>query len=352
MMHFKTAKLALAGAALPLAALLAAPALADVKAGVDAWSRGDYAAAVAEWKTPAANGDADAQFNLAQAYRLGRGVPADNAKARELYRQASVKGHVKAADSYGLLLFQQGKREEAMPYILAASDRGDPRAQYVLSLAHFNADLANKDWPRAYALMTLANAAGLPQAAPALSQMDAYIPLEERQLAQSLASQLKAESDARRTAELASADLQHAGPAKSDATPRVPRPVASAPVAPSRANGPTFGVQQASSTTAGMVPSVASPPARAETPSARAAIAASGSGPWAIQLGAFGVAGNADALWSKLSRRSELSGAKKIKVPAGRVTKLLAGGFDSQSAAQDACRALKASGQDCLVTRN
>ena len=42
------------GAAALLAALAAAPALADVKAGVDAWSRGDYAAAVREWEAPAA----------------------------------------------------------------------------------------------------------------------------------------------------------------------------------------------------------------------------------------------------------------------------------------------------------
>ena len=66
----KTLRLMLAGTVLAVAA----PALADVKAGVDAWARGDYAAAVKEWRGPATAGDADAQFNLAQAYRLGRGV--------------------------------------------------------------------------------------------------------------------------------------------------------------------------------------------------------------------------------------------------------------------------------------
>jgi hypothetical protein len=45
----------------------AQPALADVKAGVDAWSRGDYAVAVREWRGPAEAGDPDAMFNLAQA---------------------------------------------------------------------------------------------------------------------------------------------------------------------------------------------------------------------------------------------------------------------------------------------
>ena len=32
--------------------LLAAPALADVKAGVDAWSAGDFSRAVVEWQEP------------------------------------------------------------------------------------------------------------------------------------------------------------------------------------------------------------------------------------------------------------------------------------------------------------
>ena len=39
---------------------MAGPAIADVKAGVDAWSRGDYDKAVAEWRKPAIAGDADA----------------------------------------------------------------------------------------------------------------------------------------------------------------------------------------------------------------------------------------------------------------------------------------------------
>ena len=100
-------KAVLAGAALAGVLLAAAPALADVKAGVDAWSAGDFARAVVEWQGPAAAGDPDALFNLAQAYRLGRGVEIDNARARQLYEQAASLGHVKAADNFGLMLFQK-----------------------------------------------------------------------------------------------------------------------------------------------------------------------------------------------------------------------------------------------------
>ena len=70
MRHARRLAMLFAGAGLALAA----PALAGVKEGVDAWTRGDFAGAIREWQGPAAAGDADAQFNLAQAYKLGRGV--------------------------------------------------------------------------------------------------------------------------------------------------------------------------------------------------------------------------------------------------------------------------------------
>ena len=87
--------------------LVSAPALADVKAGVDAWGRGDYATAIKEWRGPADAGDADAQFNLGQAYKLGNGVPKDLGQAEKWYKMAADQGHLQANDNYGLLLFQK-----------------------------------------------------------------------------------------------------------------------------------------------------------------------------------------------------------------------------------------------------
>ena len=117
-----------------------------MKAGVDAWERGEFDRAIAEWRDPAAKGDPDAQFNLGQAYKLGRGVPMDLKLAESWYKKAADKGHIQAADNYGLVLFQDNRREEAMPYIRASSARGEPRAQYVLGTAMFNGDIAEKDW--------------------------------------------------------------------------------------------------------------------------------------------------------------------------------------------------------------
>ena len=353
---------------------------ADVKAGVDAWEAGDYPRAVAEWREPAERGDADAQFNLAQAYRLGRGVEKNLQQAESYYAKAAVQGHLKAADNLGLVLFQDGRREQAMPYIVTAAERGDPRAQYLLGIEHFNGDLVERDWTRAYALLTLANAAGLPQARQAISQMDGYIPLEQRHQAQLLAPRLKAEADARRSAAFASADLdgeEDAGATFADAAEaRVPvAPTQSAPVAPTPLVLPPVGpaptvptpvaaaqaaIADAARVTGTQSPAEAARPAPGRSPerepvatTAPAAIAApaASEGPWKVQLGAFSVGGNADRLWRRLAGRTELAGRTKLTEREGRLTKLLAAGYPSRQAADRACAALKRAGEACLVTR-
>jgi TPR repeat protein len=341
-----------------LAALAATPLLADVKAGVDAWSEGDYARAVVEWQEPAAAGDADALFNLAQAYRLGRGVDADNARARQLYEEAARRGHLKAADNYGLMLFQEGEQEKAMPLIRAAAERGDPRAQYVLGLSHFNADYAPRDWVRAYALMTLAQGQGLPQAQDAIAQMDQYVPMVQRQQAQSLARMLEAEAQARRSAELTASELGagESGPTAAQPRPAVlttpaPAPVAaSAPApAPVAAPAPAPAPVTVAAAPARARATPAPAPAAAPAPAPARPAAARPAGKWRVQLGAFGVAGNADRLWNRLSGNPALAGTQKTLIPSGRITRLLASGFASKDDAERACARLKRQGQACLV---
>lgn len=378
------------------AVMVAVPAAADVRDGVHAWERGDYAAAVAEWQGPAAAGDPDALFNMAQAYRLGRGVPEDMARAEELYQAAAGAGHLQAADTYGLMLFQDGRREQALPYVQAASTRGDPRAQYLLGIAHFNGDLVERDWERAYALLTLANGAGLPQAGPAITQMDEIVPIEQRQNAAALARQLETEAEQARSVQLAAADLStstaapaaQAAPPPPAVTPRVPRPIPSVSVSPSVAAardavaqarqatgtedpaeaGASFANTSAPQQPAAQPPvqvaaappprpaprPVATPaPAPAPRPVAATPVAApAANGPWRVQLGAFGVAGNAERLWERLSSRPEIAGRQRLLVPTGRVTRLLAGGYATRAEAQAACSSLQRAGQECLVTRN
>ena len=365
----------LAGAAL----LGASPALADVKTGVDAWTRGDFAAAIREWQPLADRGDADAQFNLAQAYKLGRGVRQDLVKSEELFGKAAAQGHIQASDNYGLLLFQRGQRAQALPFIRAAADRGDPRAQYLLGVSHFNGDNVPKDWVRAYALVSLAQQAGLEQAKPALTQMDQYVPMDQRQQAVVLAGELAAEADATRARQLSAVDLGATVPTSATPPVHAIRTATRPPVAVTTAPPPTIvaaeqAVAQAQRVAGTDGPrgagadytrpvTVAPPPVRVtQAPPATSTVPATvapaappapaATGPWRVQLGAFGVAANANAMWNRVRARPELAGHPRLNVPAGAVMKLQAGGFASQDSAQAACSRLATAGITCIAVRN
>ncbi|WP_228726845.1 SPOR domain-containing protein [Novosphingobium aureum] len=370
-----------------LALLGAFPAMANVKDGVDAWSAGDYAGAVQEWEPLAENGDPDALFNLAQAYKLGRGVAEDRSKSLELYREAAVRGHVQAADNYGLALFQSGEREKAIPYLEASAGRGDPRAMYILGIAHFNGDLVAKDWTRAYAMMTLVRQAGLPQATGALAQMDEYIPLEQRQESVILAQRMAAQAQATRAQLATSSELASPRPAQASTTPKQTgsasteigpansadpvkaaiRTAGSASPAtagadfarPAASSGATQAVQvhktapvTRSADLNGAAPATTAPSRPTRSASVPAVPTRPQSGPWRLQLGAFGIPGNADKLWKRLRSRPELAGHDKVLEPEGKLTKLLATGFASHAQASATCDTLAAAGFACLAVRN
>ena len=347
--------------------ILAAQASADTKTGVDAWTRGDYATAIKEWQASALRGDADALFNLGQAYKLGKGVPQDLTKAEDLFGRAAGMGHLQAADNYGLLLFQRGEKARALPFIRAAADRGDPRAQYLLGIAHFNGDMVPKDWPRAYALVSLARQQGLAQAGPALQQMDQFIPLEQRQQGVALSGELQAQADATRARQMAAVDLGTQVP--TGAIAQTPRPVAPArgPSIASATDAVTAAGRVAGSdspATAGAdytrrpvpppvtvaVRPVAAGPSTPPPPRATPAASTAAQGKWRIQLGAFGQPANADALWNRVRNRPEVAGHPRLNIKAGAVTKLQAGGYASQGEAQAACSKLKSAGFVCVAT--
>ena len=67
--------------------------------GLEAARRGDYAAAVREWRPLAEQGHADAQYNLGQMYRHGQGVERDHVQAFMWLQLAALSGAGQAADS-------------------------------------------------------------------------------------------------------------------------------------------------------------------------------------------------------------------------------------------------------------
>ena len=161
------------------AAMLGAPGSAaiaqTVPSSVEAWSRGDYAAAVEQWRAPALAGDPDAQFNLGQAYKLGRGVPLDAAAAQDWFLKAARQGHPQAEDNYALALYTAGRKSDAVPWLEKSVARGEARSELVLGTMLFNGDGIPRDVPRAYALMTLASQKGLKSASETLAQMNRYV---------------------------------------------------------------------------------------------------------------------------------------------------------------------------------
>jgi cell division septation protein DedD len=314
-------------AAAAAAMVSASPAGADVRAGIEAWRAGNYEAAVREWRPLADAGDRDAQFNMGQAYKLGRGVTMDLTQAQGWYERAARQGHTQAESALGLLLFQTDQRERAMPWIRRAAERGDPRAQYVLGTAHFNGDLAPQDWPRAYALMRRAADQGLPAARTSLTEMERHLSATDRERGTALAREM-------------------GGPTQvADASP-VPAPVVAAPPA---VRPPRVAVNEPPIVRT-PVPAPAPRTTPAETRSHPAPVRAAASGRWRVQLGAFSSQANAERQWRSVRTRvSGLSGLQPFLVRAGAITRLQAGPLASRGAADRICSAARSAGTDCFV---
>src|SRR5947209_4686012 len=276
-----------------LAAVIAAPLSAQsVKAGIEAWQRADYPAAVAIWRPLAEAGDADAQFNLGQAYRLGRGVPLDLSAAKIWFQRAAAKGHVDAETTLGLLVFQNGERAEGLKWLKQAADEGEPRALLVYGTALYNGDGVPQDRIRGYAYVSRAAAQGLAPAQDTLAQLDQLMSAGDRQKGIALARAI---------------------PSGSPVAPK-PRPVKVAAAKPATPRQPAPRTSPAPQT----------PP----------------TGGWRIQLGAFSKRSMAEALYQRISAKPVLAGRSPNYIAAGPIVRLQVGPFQSKAAAAAACGAV------------
>lgn len=279
----------------------------SVKSGIEAWQRSDYSGAVTIWRPLAEKGDPDAEFNLGQAYRLGRGVPTNLAAAKTWFERAAGQGHVDAQTTLGLLLFQNGDQPEALKWLKKAADQGEPRALLVYGTALVNGDSVTQDPVLGYAYVSRAAAQGLEPAKETLKQLDQVIPLADRKRGVEMARQ-----------------LANAAPAPASA----PRKTASRPVEIATAKPP----KQLPAKT---------PVKPMSKPAPVSTASPAPSGEWRIQLGAFSQRDNAEALYRKVSGSAALSGRKPFYVAAGPVKRLQIGPFESKGAAEATCRALR-----------
>jgi cell division septation protein DedD len=280
--------------AFAMAALLSAPLSAQsVKAGIDAWQRADYPGAVAIWRPLAEKGDADAQFNLGQAYRLGRGVTINLAVAKTWFERAAQNGHLDAETTLGLLLFQNSEQAEGLKWLKKAAEQNEPRALLVYGTALYNGDGVTQDRVLGYAFVSRAAAQGLVPAKQTLSELDQLMPAADRKKAMALA------------------------PAKEKPAPS-PKPAKSVRTAQAK-------------------PPVSKP---ASIAPAKSAPAAAATGAWRIQLGAFSQRGAAESLYRRLASKPALAGRGPSYIAVGSMTRLQVGPFATKAAAAAACASL------------
>lgn len=145
--------------------------VAAVPAADALWDKGDYRGAFAATIEPAIRGDANAQFMIGEAYRLGRSVDPNFPQAEDWYARAARQGHIAAATELGLLLAGQHREAEALPWLTMAAQHNDPRALCSLAALYFNGDGVERDEAYAYALMVRAAHTGLPEAKTRLATL-------------------------------------------------------------------------------------------------------------------------------------------------------------------------------------
>lgn len=304
----------------------AIPASAQsVNAGIEAWQRGNYAGAVSIWRPLAQAGDADAQFNLGQAYRLGRGVPINLSLAKEWLERAAAQNHVDAETTLGLLLFQNGDQGPGLKWLKLAAEAGEPRAMLVYGTALFNGDNVPQDPVQGYAYVYRANASGLPAAKDILAQIDQLMNAADRKAA---LAKVQAQEKAAARAVFSS------GKPGQPATAKPRKALPAKPAKPTPAPEPVLKA-------AAEAPKPLTKPASAKPAPPKSALASPASGEWRIQLGAFNGRGPAETAYRKLAGNPALAGRSPQYIPFQQFIRLRVGPFVSRSAAAAACSAVK-----------
>jgi hypothetical protein len=183
---------------------LTSPSWADFKAGAQAYGRGDYNAALNEFRPLAEQGQAQAQdylgqmyangqgvpqdhveairwlsraakqslpsaqYHLGVLYQKGRGVPQNYAQAAHWYRLAADQGHVAARANLGLLYLDglgvPQSYAEAKHWLHLAAGQGNAVAQLQLGSLYMDGRGVREDYVHAHMWFTLAALQGLKEA--------------------------------------------------------------------------------------------------------------------------------------------------------------------------------------------
>ncbi len=352
----------------------ATPPPPSVRQGVELWRAGKWDDAVRMWQPFAEDGDADAMFNMGQAYKLGRGVMLDKTIARDWYRRAAVKGHLPAQANLGILLFQATEKAEAVRWLKSAADRGEMRAQYVLGIVHWNGDGAAKSMPLAYAYLVRAAAQGLPEATKALNELSQSIQPLDRANGWQIATALANGSGV--PSQFQPGILPPPLSPVTTPTPPVEVVAASVPAEPggqatmaaaedqtqrTASGDPAAGEKAMGSSPGGEQPPAISPispisqsavrVAEPVEPRKRAAAPKPRETGWRIQLGTYPNQKTAMAAWKKLaaSNKRDVKGLHPTIGKIGGNWRLQVGPFDTRAEASKGCKTLEIARNGCFA---
>jgi TPR repeat protein len=133
--------------------IAALPGIADFKAGVEAYDRGDYATALREWQPSADRGDPNAEYNLGLMSALGQGVTQNYQQAADWYRKAADQGVAAAQFNLGVL-YANGQGVAADPaqaiqWFLKAAEQGIGDAEVNLGQLYSQPKSASQNYSEA-----------------------------------------------------------------------------------------------------------------------------------------------------------------------------------------------------------
>ena len=128
------------------------------------WALGQDPDRIAEIRSRAEQGDPEAQFNLGDMYREGRGVLKDDAEAARWFRLAAEQGHAQAQNKLRVI-YQGGNgvlkdMAEAAHWFRRAAEQDHVIAQTNLAMMNFLGDSVPQDFVLAHMWSNIASANG------------------------------------------------------------------------------------------------------------------------------------------------------------------------------------------------
>jgi len=132
--------------AVVIAAITALPALADFKAGMNAYKKKDYVTAMREFKS---DGKAKANFNIGIMHYKGEGVKQDKKEAAKWLHKSAEQGYGQAQFVLSVMYFTgdgiESNIPDAVKWIHKSAENGFAEAQFRLGMMYINGDNVEKN---------------------------------------------------------------------------------------------------------------------------------------------------------------------------------------------------------------